>query len=70
VLAASSLGARLGAAGTALAALLAVEAFEITDGFGVMSNTYDPLDLLANALGVAAAWGLDSTRPASPRRQR
>ncbi len=56
---ASSPGARLGPAWAAGAALLAVEAFEITDGFGVMSNTYDPLDLVANAAGVAAAWALD-----------
>jgi hypothetical protein len=59
LLSASSLGARLGPAWAAGAALLAVEAFELTDGFGVMSNTYDPLDLVANAAGVAAAWALD-----------
>lgn len=55
----SSFGARLGPACSAGVALLTVEAFEITDGFGVMSNTYDPLDLVANAAGVAAAWALD-----------
>jgi hypothetical protein len=55
----SSLGARLGPAWSAGAALLAVEAFEWTDGFGVMSNTYDPLDLVANAVGVGAGWALD-----------
>ena len=41
------------------AALLAVEGFEITDGFGVMSNVYDPLDLLANALGIGLALAVD-----------
>ncbi len=35
--------------------LLAVEAFEITDGFGVMTNVYDPIDLAANAAGIAFA---------------
>lgn len=44
-------------------ALLATELFEATDGFGVMSNTYDPVDYLANAAGVALAAGLDMARP-------
>ena len=35
--------------------LLAVELFEATDGFGVMANTYDPLDFVANAAGVGLA---------------
>lgn len=43
-------------------ALLATELFEATDGFGVMSNTYDPVDYLANAAGVALAVGLDMAR--------
>ena len=45
-------------------ALLVVELFEATNGFGVMTNTYDPLDFLANAVGVALAVGADvvSTR--------
>ncbi len=38
----------------------AVESFEVFDGFGVMSNTYDPLDLIANAVGIALAFGLDT----------
>ena len=50
---------RLGRLGIAAIALIVVEAFEITDGFGVMSNVYDPLDTLANALGVALAWFVD-----------
>lgn len=40
-------------------ALGAVELFELTDGFGIMSNTYDPLDLAANVAGVGAALLLD-----------
>ena len=35
--------------------LLAVELFEITNGFGVMENTYDPADFIANAAGVGLA---------------
>jgi hypothetical protein len=35
--------------------LLAVELFEITNGFGVMANVYDPADLVANAAGVGLA---------------
>lgn len=45
-------------------ALVIVEAFELTNGFGVMTNVYDPFDYLANVLGVALACGVDdlSTR--------
>jgi hypothetical protein len=39
--------------------LLAVELFELTNGFGFMSNIYDPWDYLANALGVTLAVGID-----------
>ena len=39
--------------------LLAVELFEATDGFGIMSNTFDPLDFVANAAGVGLAVGVD-----------
>lgn len=35
--------------------LLAVELFEVTNGFGVMANVYDPADLIANAAGVGLA---------------
>lgn len=42
------------------AALLVVEAFELLDGFGLMTNTYDPWDLLANAVGVGVAAGVDA----------
>ena len=41
------------------ATLVAVEAFEITNGFGLMTNVYDPLDLVANAVGVALAAAID-----------
>lgn len=45
---------------TAGAALLLVELFEATDGFGVMSNVYDPADFIANVLGVGLALMLDA----------
>lgn len=41
-------------------ALMAVEVFEIADGFGIMANVYDPVDLLANAAGIALAFVVDS----------
>lgn len=44
----------------AVATLLAVEAFELTDGFGVMANVVDPFDLVANAVGVALAVTIDA----------
>jgi hypothetical protein len=54
------LGARLpGALPAAGLALLVVELFEVTNGFGVMRNTYDPLDLGANLVGVVVALGAD-----------
>lgn len=39
----------------AIVTLVAVEAFELSDGFGVMANVFDQVDLLANAMGVAVA---------------
>jgi len=42
------------------AVLVAVTAFELTDGFGLMANVYDPLDLVANAAGVGLALGVDA----------
>jgi hypothetical protein len=44
----------------ALLALACVESFEAFNGFGLMSNTYDPYDFTANAIGVACAFGLDT----------
>ncbi len=49
--------ARLLAAGLAL---LIVELFEVFDGFGVMSNVYDRVDLAANAAGIAIALAVDA----------
>jgi len=51
---------RLGLLWAAGLALAVVEAFELTDGFGVMANTYDPFDLLANAAGIGVALAVDS----------
>lgn len=44
----------------AASALLAVEAFEATNGFGFMSNVYDPIDFAVNALGVGLALMIDA----------
>ncbi len=44
---------------TAFIALLAVELFEITNGFVIMKNVFDPIDLIANLIGVGLAFGLD-----------
>ncbi len=44
----------------AASALLAVELFEIADGFGIMANVYDPVDLLANAAGIGLAFAVDA----------
>ncbi len=46
--------------GAAVAALVVVEAFELTNGFGVMTNVYDRFDLLANAAGVLLALLVES----------
>lgn len=40
-------------------ALTAVELFEVFDGFGIMSNVYDTLDLAANGAGVILALVVD-----------
>ncbi|MFC2055518.1 hypothetical protein ACFLV7_14660 [Chloroflexota bacterium] len=42
-----------------ITALLIVELFEATNGFGVMANTYDRLDFIANALGIILAIVVD-----------
>jgi len=59
---------RAGKLVAAVSALVAVESFEVTNGFGVMSNVYDPVDLLANAVGVGVALAVDLApwRPAAP----
>jgi hypothetical protein len=43
----------------AVIALVIVEGFELTNGFGIMTNVYDRFDYLANALGVALAYLVD-----------
>jgi hypothetical protein len=44
---------------SALIALTIVESFELTNGFGIMANVYDPFDYLANALGISLAYIID-----------
>jgi len=44
---------------TAVVALTVVSLFEAMDGFGVMANTYDPADYVANAVGVGVALLVD-----------
>ena len=38
-----------------VAVFAVVTAFELTDGFGVMANVYDPFDIAANAAGIGFA---------------
>ena len=59
VCAAAEWGGRWGRWVAAGVALAAVELFEATDGFGVMANTYDGWDFVANAVGVGLAAGAD-----------
>jgi hypothetical protein len=40
---------------TAGCAFAVVGLFEVTNGFHVMTNTYDPIDHVANAVGIALA---------------
>jgi hypothetical protein len=44
---------------SAIAAIVIVEVFEAANGFGIMTNVYDQLDYVANALGVALAVAVD-----------
>ena len=50
---------RLNRAASVVIALLIVELFEATNGFGVMTNIYDSFDFVANVLGVALAVAVD-----------
>ena len=59
VIASSILGRRLGRLAAAIIALLAVQLFEVTNGFGVMTNVCDPADLAANLAGVGIAVATD-----------
>lgn len=56
----STLGWRFGRLTTVGIALLVVELFEATNGFGVMTNVYDRVDFVANALGVGLALVIDT----------
>jgi hypothetical protein len=62
--------ARFEAAAAAALALLAAELFEATSGFGFMSNTYDPVDYLANAIGVALAAAVNTAVQLRSRQRR
>lgn len=44
---------------TTIISLIIVELFEITNGFGLMTNTYDAIDLFANLIGVILALAVD-----------
>ncbi len=50
---------RLPKAAAAVGALLIVESFELTSGFGIMANVYDPMDLVVNAVGVGVGMLVD-----------
>lgn len=45
---------------TAGLALGVVQLFEVFDGFGVMTNVYDPVDFVANFAGIALALAVDA----------
>lgn len=51
---------RYGGLVTAGIALLAAELFEATNGFFVMTNVYDPVDFVSNAVGVGLALVVDN----------
>jgi hypothetical protein len=59
VFASSILGRRCGRLVSAAMALLVVLLFEVTNGFGVMTNVYDPIDFAANLAGVGVAGATD-----------
>jgi len=46
--------------------LAVVELFELLDGFGVMTNVYDPIDLAANAAGILLALAVDTALSIRP----
>jgi hypothetical protein len=54
---------------TAALALAVVELFEALNGFGVMTNVYDPADYMANAVGIALALGVDTVASEISRRR-
>jgi len=60
---------RFGKLLTAGLALVVVELFEASNGFGVMTNVYDPVDFAANAVGIALALAADSVTDGISRRR-
>jgi len=54
---------------TAGLALAVVELFEALNGFGVMTNVYDPVDFAANAVGIALALAMDCATDGISRRR-
>lgn len=44
---------------TASISLIIVELFEITNGFGIMTNVFDIIDLIANLTGIILALVVD-----------
>ena len=64
-----TLGWRYGRLVTASIALLVVELFEATNGFGVMTNVYDPTDFAANAVGIVLALAVDTVASGLSRRR-
>lgn len=44
---------------TAGISLIIVTSFEVTNGFGIMENVYDTIDLFANLIGIFLALLLD-----------
>jgi len=44
---------------TAVISLTIVELFEFTNGFCIMTNIFDPIDLMANLVGVGLAFASD-----------
>lgn len=55
-----TLGWRFGRVAAAGIALLIVELFEVTNGFGVMTNVYDRVDFVANGVGVGLGLSIDA----------
>ncbi len=62
--------ARLPRALAAVLAFLAVQLFEVFDGFGLMSNVYDPVDLAANTVGIGIAVAVDAVVTRTRRAER
>ena len=61
---------KLGRLPTAGCALAVVGLFEVTNGFHLMSNTYDPVDYAANAAGIGLATLADAAAARIVRRRK